>query len=83
MLKSIRFLKTTRKYVRRVMAVSCVMVPVLSNTITLVLHSRSIASPLYTMMFCLAALFITLTIATAVENIRGHGVATSSTERIV
>jgi len=60
-----------------------VTVPVLSNTITLVLPICSIAAPLFTMMFCFAALFIPLIIATGVANINGQGVATTNIERIV
>jgi hypothetical protein len=60
-----------------------VIVPVLSNTITSVLPSCSIAAPLFTIIFCFAALFIPLIIATGVANMRGQGVATTSIESIV
>ena len=50
-----------------------VIVPVLSNTITSVLPSCSIAAPLFTIIFCFAALFIPLIIATGVANIKRQG----------
>src|SRR5574337_1829663 len=60
-----------------------VMVPVLSKITIWVFPTCSIAAPVLIIMLDFAALFIPLMIATGVANINGHGVATTSTARMV